>query len=224
VPKILDRYLVREIVLPFFLWLILLTFVLLMPPILQQAAQLIEKGVAWSIIFRVLLTLLPQSLGVTIPMALLLGILIGLGRLSADREFVALQACGVSLFRVLRPIIVLAIGATAATAWVMIVALPNANQTFRQITFNVIASKAESDIKARVFFDQFPNRVLYAREVPPTGGWREVFLADAAQLNQTTVYFASQGRLVIDRAKRTVELVLEHGTRHTTYSDKPEEH
>ena len=62
---------------------------------------------------RVLLTLLPQALGVTIPMALLLGILIGLGRLSADREFVALQACGVSIFRLLRPIALLAVARAA---------------------------------------------------------------------------------------------------------------
>jgi LPS export ABC transporter permease LptG/LPS export ABC transporter permease LptF len=224
VPKILDRYLVREILLPFFLWLMLLTFVLLMPPILQQGAKLIEKGVAWPIVLRVLTTLIPQALGITIPMALLLGILIGLGRISADREFVALQACGVSLFRVLRPIAVLSLVACAATAYEMIVALPNANQTFRQITFNVVASKAEGDIKPRVFFDQFPNRVLFVRDLLPEGGWRDVFLADSTRAGQTTVYFAKQGRLIVDRTKQTVELMLEGGTRHTTYSSKPEEY
>src|SRR2546425_596487 len=223
-PKILDRYLLREIVLPFFLWLLLLTFVLIMPPILQNAEQLIAKGVAWPIVLRVLLTLVPQALGITIPMALLLGILIGLGRLSADREFVALQACGVSIFRVMRPIVVLSLAACAATAHVMIVALPNANQTFRTITFNVIASKAESDIKPRVFFDQFPNRVLYVRDVPPSGGWRDVFLADGPRSGETTAYFARQGRLNVDRAKQTVELVLEQGTRHTTFANKPEDY
>jgi LPS export ABC transporter permease LptF/LPS export ABC transporter permease LptG len=223
-PKILDRYLVREIVLPFFLWLLLLTFVLIMPPILQNAEQLIAKGVAWSIVLRVILTLVPQALGITIPMALLLGILIGLGRLSADREFVALQACGVSIFRVMRPIAVLAVVAWAATSYVMIVALPNANQTFRTITFNVIASKAESDIKARVFFDQFPNRVLYVRDAPNTGGWHDVFLADATRPGETTAYFAKRGRLNVDRVKQTVELVLEQGTRHTTFSAKPEDY
>ena len=223
-PRLLDRYLVREILLPFSLWLLLLTFVLIMPPILQNAEQLIAKGVAWPIVLRVLVTLLPQALGITIPMALLLGILIGLGRLSADREFVALQACGVSIFRVMRPIVVLSLAALVATGYVMIVALPNANQTFRNITFNVIASKAESDIKPRVFFDQFPNRVLYVRDVPPSGGWRDVFLADATRTGETTAYFARQGRLNVDRVKQTVELVLEQGTRHTTFADKPEEY
>src|SRR5262245_43948568 len=223
-PRLLDRYLIREILLPFCLWLLLLTFVLIMPPILLNAEQLIAKGVAWPIVLRVLVTLIPQALGITIPMALLLGILIGLGRLSADREFVALQACGVSLFRVMRPIVGLSLVSMAATAYVMIVALPNANQTFRTITFNVIASKAESDIKPRVFFDQFPNRVLYVRDVPPSGGWRDVFLADATRSGETTAYFAREGRLIVDRQKQRVELLLAQGTRHTTFTDKPEEY
>src|SRR3954471_10650706 len=138
--KILDRYLVREIVPPFLLALVGLTFVLMMPPIMQNLAQLIAKGVPWSGILRVLVTLFPQALSVTIPMALLYGILFGLGRWSADREFVALQACGVSVFRILRPIAVLALLATGATAYETIIALPDANQTFRQVTFNIVAS------------------------------------------------------------------------------------
>jgi lipopolysaccharide export system permease protein len=220
--KILDRYLVREIVPPLLLALAGLTFVLMMPPILQNAEQLIAKGVGWSIILRALLTLTPQALSVTIPMALLYGVLFGLGRLSADREFVAFQACGVSVFRMVRPIGLLAVLATAATAYETIVALPDANQTFRELTFNAVASGAESDIKPRVFYTNFPNRVLYVRDVDPALGWRDVFLADATQPDRTTVYIARQGRLAIDRAQRKVELVLENGTVHTTYPKEPE--
>ena len=222
--KILDRYLVREIVPPTLLALLGLTFVLMMPPIMQNLAALISKGVSWSVVLRVLLTLIPQALGVTIPMALLYGILFGLGRLSADREFVALQACGVSVFRVFRPIALLALLACGATAYNMIVALPDANQTFREITYTIVASGAESDIKARVFFTNFPNRVLYVRDIQPATGWRDVFLADATQPERTTVFVAKSGRLVLDRARRSVELVLENGTQHTTSRDQPGEY
>lgn len=220
--KIFDRYLVREILLPFVLALVVATFILLMPPIMDTAQQLIEKGVEAGTIVRILVTLLPQSLCVTIPMALLYGILMGLGRLSADREFVALQACGVSVFRTLRPIAVLALAAFAADQYMMLVALPNANQTFREITFNVVASKAESDVKPRTFYEGFPNRVIYVRDVVPGGGWRDVFLADNTRTDQTTVFFASRGRLLIDREKRSVQLVLETGTSHTTYTARPD--
>ena len=222
--KILDRYLVREIIPPFLLALLALTFALMMPPILQQGEQLIAKGVGVTTILRLLWTLTPQALCVTIPMSLLFGILFGLGRLSADREFVAMQACGISVFRVLRPIALLAALAFAATAYETIVALPSANQTFREIRFNVVATGAESDIKPRVFFTNFPNRVLFVRDIPLTGEWRDVFLFDATQTNQTSVYVAKQGRLVIDREKQTVELVLENGTWHQTFADKPEDY
>src|SRR4029078_12872675 len=77
--KILDRYLVRAIVPPMLLALVALTFVLMMPPMLQSAERLIAKGVSWPVILRVMLTLVPQALSVTIPMALLYGILFGPG-------------------------------------------------------------------------------------------------------------------------------------------------
>ncbi len=178
----------------------------MMPPILKDAEKLIAKGVAWQPIIRALLTLVPQALCITIPMAVLLGILVGLGRLSADREFVALQACGVSVFRVLRPIVLLALLGTAGTAYETIVALPNANQTYREITINVIAAWAETDIKPRVFFTNFPNRVIYVRDIEADRQWKDIFLADTTQNGQTAVYLARRGRLDVDREKRTVHV------------------
>jgi LPS export ABC transporter permease LptG/LPS export ABC transporter permease LptF len=194
------------------------------PVILDQGEKLIEKGVDWPTVLKVIVTLLPQALSIDIPMALLVGILIGFGRISGDREFVAMQACGVSLQRLLRPVLVLAVVAAAANAYVMIVSLPNGNQRFREITFGIVAAKAETDVKPRVFFTQFPNRVLYIQDRLPDGGWRDVFLADATRPDQTTVYFAKEGRLLIDRAKQTVQLSLTHATRHTTFSARPDEY
>jgi LPS export ABC transporter permease LptF/LPS export ABC transporter permease LptG len=221
--RIIDRYVIREILPPLGLSLLLLTFILVIPPILRDAEELIVKGIAWTTFFHVLVLLLPSALSLTIPMSVLLGILIGFGRLASDREFVAMQACGVSPFRLLRPVAVVAIVATAASAHQIIVALPNANQTFREITFNVIASRAESNVKPRVFYDEFPNRTIYAQDVTAEG-WHDVLLADTSQPNQTTVYLAKEGRLLVDRAKRSVALQLTSGTRHTTSTTRPDEY
>src|SRR5215210_7361926 len=122
--RTIDRYILREVLLPFVFGLVVLTFVLEIPVVLRQGEALIAKGVEWSMIARVLLTLLPSQLSLTIPMSVLLGILIGLGRLSADREYVALQACGVSLMRLLRPLMLFALAATGFAAYETIVALP----------------------------------------------------------------------------------------------------
>src|SRR5688500_277561 len=129
--RTLDRYVLREILPPFFLALLIFTFLLVLPPVMQHLENLLAKGVDWSTAARILWTLVPSALGVTIPMAVLVGILIGLGRISADRESVAMLACGVSPYRLLRPIGVLAVIGAIATGYVMIVAIPAANQTFR---------------------------------------------------------------------------------------------
>ena len=90
--RILDRYIIRELILPFLLGLVVFTFLLVIQPLADYSEQLISKGVSWQIVARVFATLLPQALAVTIPMSVLVGLLIGFGRLSADRESVALQA------------------------------------------------------------------------------------------------------------------------------------
>ena len=106
--KTLDRYVIREILPPMFLSLLIFTFILEIPPVMEQLESLVSKGVSWTVAGRIVLTLIPQALGLTIPMALLVGLLIGLGRLSGDREAVALLACGVSPYRLLRPVLALA--------------------------------------------------------------------------------------------------------------------
>jgi LPS export ABC transporter permease LptG/LPS export ABC transporter permease LptF len=222
--RIFDRYVVREVLLPFVLSLLLLTFLLIIPPILKDAYPLIAKGVDAIVVGKVLVLLLPQALAISIPMAVLLGLLIAFGRLSADREFVAMQSCGVSIYRLLRPLAVVAFVAMAGTAYVMIEARPDANQAFREIVFKEVASRVESKIQSRVLFDQFPGRVLYVREVDATHVMHDVFFADNSKEGTTTVSFAREGRFIIDRPRQLVQLQLSQGTQHTTLASQPDQY
>src|SRR6476619_2898846 len=175
--RIIDRYIIRELILPFLLGLVVFTFLLMIQPLADYSEQLISKGVSWQIVIRVLTTLVPQALAVTIPMSVLVGLLISFGRLSADRESVAFQACGISIYRLLRPVLLVALLAWTATSYIMFVAVPTANQTFREIIYGVVSARAENEIKPRVFFEDFPNRVLYVRDTPTgSSGWLDVFL------------------------------------------------
>lgn len=214
--RILDRYVIREVTPPIVLSLVVFTFLLILDPIMDYAEPLLSRGVPLLTVLRLILTLVPQALGIALPVALLVGLLIGLGRLSGDREVVALLAGGVSPYRLLRSIGAVAAMTAAATLWVMIVAIPDANQTFREITFNIIAERAQHDIQPRVFFEDFPNKVLYVRDAAEAGvGWKGVFLADTSRPGWPTVYLAGRGRLSLDRDTRKVDLVLESGAQHT---------
>src|SRR6185369_11417448 len=213
----IDRYVIRETIPPFLLSLVIFTFLLEIPPVMRDLEMLVAKGVSWQVAGRIMLTLIPQALGLTIPMALLTGILIGLGRLSADRETVALLACGVSPHRLLRPVMLMAAVCAVVTTYVMVKAIPDANQTFREITFEIIAKQVESDVHPRVFFENFPGWVLYARDEPADRvGWKEMLVANTSKPDSTQLFLAERGRLVLNRQERRVDLILTDGTSYAT--------
>jgi LPS export ABC transporter permease LptF/LPS export ABC transporter permease LptG len=220
--KIIDRYVIRQMLPPILLGLLVFTFVLIIPQIKEHAESFIAKGVSPGIVLTAMLLLVPQALALTIPMSLLLGLLIAFTRLSADREFVAMQACGMSLARLLRPVGLVSLLCAAATFYVWAIVVPDSNQRFREIAFNVVAQRAEYKIRSRIFFDDFPNLVLWVRDVPASGGgWNGVFIADSRSSGPPAIYLAKRGRVSIDRDRKRIELVLESGTRHTT-NDKGE--
>jgi len=222
--KTLDRYIIREVLPPFGIAILVFTFILIIPFIIELAEQMIAKGVPWPILLRLMATLLPSALALTIPMALLIGILVAFGRLSSDREIVVLLACGISPYRLMRPVAVLAVAAWAACSWVMLRAMPDANQAFREMTLQIVADRAEGEVRPRVFFEDFPGLVLYVRDIPQTGGWQQVLAADTKDPAQPVMFLARSGRMIVDRQARTIQMVLEDGARHTTTANHPEQY
>ena len=213
--RLLDRYVLRETLPLVFLSLLVLTFLVMIPPIMQDAQELIAKGVdGWTVV-RLMATLVPQALGITIPMSVLIGLLMGLGRMSADREVVVMQACGVSIYRLLRPVMGLAAAAAAATCYTLVVVLPDANQAFRDIVYRTVAAGTEDDVKARVFNQTLPGMVIYVNEVDIQGtGWSGVFLADGRESDPPQIYVADEGRIALDPENRLVDIVLTAGAAH----------
>ena len=216
--SIIDRYVVRQVLMPFLLGVLIFTFIFIIPPLLDYAEELVAKGVSGQLIAGLIALLIPQALAITIPMSLLLALLIAFGRLSADREFVAMQACGISLRRLLRPVAIIAVSAWALSSYVLIALVPGSNQRFLEIVFNVASERAEGDVKPRTFFTDFPNFVLYVQEVPADGrGWRGVFLADSRAEHH--IYLARSGRVHIDRDRRRIEMELLDATQHRIDAD-----
>ena len=207
--RTLDRYVIRETILPFGLALSVLTFLFAIQPMMLQAQGLLAKGVPVGTVAYLILNLLPQALGITLPMALLIGLLIALGRLSADREAVALLACGVSLWRMLRPAMIMATAVGLATLYVMIVAIPKGNSEFIQVTGRILVQKAAQEIKPGVFYQGFPGKVLFVSAARPDGTWEKVMLATTRDTGLPSLVLADEGRLIIDKEAQRVEIVLQ---------------
>jgi LPS export ABC transporter permease LptF/LPS export ABC transporter permease LptG len=226
-PRLLDRYIVREMLAPSAIGLLVFTFVLLIDQIPRLLAVLVARSADLTTILRVFLNLLPSILAVTIPMAFLLGVLLAFGRLASDSEIVALRAVGVSPLRLLAPVMMLAAAMTALTFYINAVALPRANQAHRELVFSLVVSKARTDVKARTFTDSLlPGRMmLYVQDIEPdTGRWKNLLIHDTRDLREPKLILAKTGELVVDRDRQIVRIELGPGSQHSFFPSDPREY
>jgi LPS export ABC transporter permease LptG len=211
---VLDRYLIRQIIPTFLLALSVLTFLLTIQPMLEHLRSLLAKGVPLATVGQLLLTLLPQGASLTFPMAFLTAVLMALGRMSADRESLALLACGVRPMRILRPILLLGVVVAGLDMYVLMKLKPDANQHFREVTARLLAEMGERDIRAREFYERLPNMVLYIGDRRPDGSWGDVFLADTTNRTHPAVTLSESARLVVERDLRQLRLILTGATQY----------
>lgn len=202
--KILSRYVFREILTSSLLATALATFVIF----LQEMGRLFEllvRSARGPTVIELFALLLPPILLLSMPFGVLVGILVGLGRLSSDNEVIAMRSAGVSSRIVVAPVLTFAFIAMIISGVFSLWLNPLAIRTEYRILNRVAASQLTADVEPRVFEDQFTNdtTVLYVEDVTagngPVAVWKGVFIADltAPADRKTGVKVAQPGPKVI---------------------------
>lgn len=218
--KIINRYILREISFPFFMTLFVFTFILLIGRILQLMDLMVNKGVSLLDISKIILFLMPSFLVFTIPIAFLISILVGLGRLSDDSEITILKASGVSLYQLLFPIAFASVITFVMTAAITFFLVPYSNYATRDLLFNIAKQRASISIKEKVFNDDFKGLVLYADRIPVHGNFMEgIIISDTQTGKEPNTIIARKGYLISDPESLSVILRLENGSTHTVDRD-----
>ena len=217
----IHRYTLTEISVPAVLSLLIFTFVLLMGRIPRLTELVINKGVPIGEIALLFSYLLPTFFSITVPLSFLLGILLAFGRLSADSEFVALKASGISLYALLKPVLLLAVCCSLLTAWLTIRVEPAGKSAFRNKIFEIATSRASVGILPGVFNDDFEGIVLYARGMDERRGvMKNVFISDEREGEVPATILAKQGRFIPDPENYSMTLHLKQGSIHRRPIDK----
>ena len=223
--RILTRYILKETFSHSLLGLLVFTFIIF----IRQLGNLLELVVRHNVPLRDTATLfllpIPGILMLTIPMAVLVGTLIGLSRMAADGEVIAARASGMGLACFVRPVMILAATGWAVTLWMGLLFAPQAARKMNRMETGLKASQVPYEIQPRVFIEQFPNLLLYLEDVTGSrSSWRGVFIADMTQRNSVKVTLAESGVLVNEAARNRFVLHLEHGTTHEYDPQHPEEY
>jgi len=218
--RTIDRYILREILVPFALGLGVFTVILLIARILKLIELVVNRGVPVLDVLRVFSYILPAFLEVTIPMALLLAVLVAFGRLSSDSEITALQTSGVSLWQLLRPVAVFALAIFALALFVSLYGRPWGNRLLRTGLYEIAKTGAAAAIKEKVFADDFPGLVIYVDRMDPGGSTlRGVLIADTREKGQRNTILAQTGILVPNEKQQSLTLRLAQGSIHSFDND-----
>jgi LPS export ABC transporter permease LptG/LPS export ABC transporter permease LptF len=221
--KLFDRYILKEISPPFFLGLLIYSFVLLMNQLLQLPALFIAKGVTLGVTLKLLLYLVPAILAFTVPMSVLMGILAGMSRLSSDSEITAFKNLGISPRRMLRPLLVFAFGGWLLTSVLTLYLAPFFNFKWVQTLTESVLDKVQLQINPREFFEGIPNTVIFIQDIVEQKNWQNILIYLSDTPEKPRLVLARRGRLnFYPKARRaTLELydVLEHANAHANPDD-----
>ncbi|RMF42018.1 MAG: LPS export ABC transporter permease LptF [Deltaproteobacteria bacterium] len=217
----IDRYIFREIAVPTLLSLGIFSFVLVAGRTLKLADLVISKGVPLKEVVGLLASLFPSFFSITIPLSVLLGTLLAFARLSSDAEIIALKAAGISLGRMLKPTLLIALLATAATAWCVLDLSPRANHDFRERLYRLASEQAHVALAPRVFYTDIPGLTIYANRMHErTGDMEGVLIADLRNPKHPATIFANRGRLISNDDDQAISLALSHGQIHARSDEK----
>jgi LPS export ABC transporter permease LptF/LPS export ABC transporter permease LptG len=221
-PKIIDRYILREVVPPFLVGLLLVTFVLLMNQVLLLAELFIDKGVPAAEALRILALLIPSILAFALPMAVLMGILGGLARLSADSEVVAFQSLGIGPRRLLRPILFFGLCGFFLTLPLALVVAPRANHAWVQSMTDTVLSRVRLKINPLEFNESIPNMVFFVRDIDKDKSWRDIFAFMSKDPAHPRLVMARTGSIRLFPEKRRAVLELSDGIAYSGSPSEPE--
>ena len=211
--RTLSRYLLSEILPPFLLGLLTFTFILLIARILKLVELIVTRGIPLTQVGRLLTLILPTFLELTLPMAFLLAILLGLGRLSGDQELLALKSSGVIPLQILLPLTFVAASVALVTLLLTTWVRPAAQVALKNELYDIAKTRIGTALREKVFNDDFPNILIYVEEIIPPGNVAQgILIIDKRETAKDNIIFGKVGLINTEEQTHTLSLRLFDGS------------
>src|SRR2546430_210496 len=211
--RILSRYLLRQHVAPLGFALAAFTLLMLLRQVAQQFGNLVGKGLPWGVILEVFLLSVPFIVAMTLPMAVLVAVLYAFSQLAGDHEITAMKASGVSLGRLVAPVLsAAALVAALAFLWSDQV-LPRSNHRLRTLLVDIQRKKPSFSLKEQVINEVVERQFFLraARIDPATNRLRDVTIYDLGDPERRRIISADSGRMAYTPGGRDLYLTLLDG-------------
>jgi lipopolysaccharide export system permease protein len=213
--KIIRSYILKEVAGPFALSLVVLIFVLLMGHILQLADYVINKGVDLFDVLKLFSLLIPYLLSLALPAAVLIGLLLAMGRLSHDNEITAIRSCGISLNRIMFPLIVIGLIISLFTVYLNSNILPRARFATVKIAKEIGIKKPTAYLEQGTRIDTFESYIIFINSIRGNK-LKHIRIFQKQENGPTRTIIAQKGEFISSPDEDSIVLKLINGT-----SDEP---
>jgi len=222
--RILSRYILRQHIPPLGYALAALTFAMLVNQVAKQFGNFVGKGLPWGVIFEVFALSIPFIVAMTLPMAVLVAVLYTFSHLAADNEVTAMKASGISVGRILAPVLG---GATLigliALLWNDQI-LPRSNHTLRTLLVDIQRKKPTFQLKEQVINEVVAGQFFLraTRIDPATNALNDVTIYDLEDPDRRRIIMADSGRMAYSSGGTDLYLTLRDGEMHEIKRTDPE--
>jgi LPS export ABC transporter permease LptG/LPS export ABC transporter permease LptF len=224
--RILTRYILKEVLSHAFIGGALFTFVLFMRDLPHLLELVVRNSASLGTVVEIFLLTLPNMFTVTIPMAVLVGILLGLSRLAADSEITAMRASGVGVWTFVGVVAIVSVMGWGIGLANTLYFAPRASRTTLRLEAELLNAQASYEVQRGVFYEDFKNYVLYVQDVRPASGaanWREIFLADLSDPESPKITTGASAT-VVNGTDQTAIMRMRDGTEHQTTANQPDQY
>lgn len=212
---ILDRYIFRELLSPFCISLGALCFVMLTKELLRLVELLVTKGIGFLSVLKVFAHLLPSFLVLTLPIAGIIASITAFGRMSLDKELVAMRAAGFSLLRLSQAVFLFAALVCGLTLIMAQYGQPWSNVNMKKVALNLLRDELVLELDRGVFNEAIPKMVIYVPDAQEGRDNRGIFVADERNPADPRIIVAQQYQVMTDPASSQVALRLMNGVIHS---------
>lgn len=211
--KILHRFMLRQFIGPFIVVFIVVVFTLLMQFLWKYIDDLVGKGLDLSVIGELLLYTSANLTIMAFPLAVLLASIFTLGNMGENYELIALKAAGISLQRIVFPLIILSCLIGACAFLFANNVTPVTNLKMRTLIYDIQQQRPELQIREGIFYNGIEGySIRIGRKNYKTNQLYDIMIYNHTEkLGNKSVILADSGFMVVTADKRFLELTLFHG-------------
>ncbi len=211
--KRLDWFTLKSYLGPLIMTFFIALFILLMQFLWKYIDDLVGKGLEWYIILKLLFFASSTFVPMALPLAILLSSLMTFGNLGEHYELVTMKAAGISLFRIMRPLIIVSMLISALAFYFADVILPKANLKFLSLLYDVREKKLAFNLREGVFYNGIDGFVIRVGKKDADGNTiRDVMVYDHTKhMGNVSLSVAEWGRMELSADKRFLVFRLYNG-------------